>query len=225
MLNRLPLCMLLLFSYLLLNTGVAHAKVYKCVDASGSTTYSQVPCPVEEKTAKVIKTATRANNVDCRIANNFARHTALGMKSGLTADATFNQYGGLDALPRTAIGVINYVYTHKENPNVEAQRIVALSAARCSGGSYGDVACDDFPYGFISQAGGCDAAAKTLLQSGPSADKNQEQASNNAPVSQEQNMETDAIDTSALQEKLQGQDDCGSMTNKINALLTGSGKC
>ena len=142
----------------------ATAAIFKCVGADGEVSYNQTPCQAEQKTAKVLSVSSaNKTQYDCRIANNFARRTAMGMRSGLSSGDIFDSYGGIDAIPRTAIGVINYVYSHKDNVNTGPQRIAALSAARCSSGSYGDVGCDDFPYGFISDLGGCDAATKSTM--------------------------------------------------------------
>jgi len=142
----------------------AEAAVFKCVGADGEVSYNQTPCIGEEKTEKVLNTASASKTTyDCRIANNFARKTAMAMRAGQTSGGTFASYGGIDAVPSTAIGVINYVYTHKNNADTVPQRIAALSAARCSAGSYGPVGCDDFPYGFISELGGCEAATQSTI--------------------------------------------------------------
>ncbi len=144
----------------------ANAAIFKCTDANGSVSYSQMPCPTTEQIQKVIasKSAKRVK-VDCRIANNFARKTASQMRAGQSSGELFASYGGIDALPRTSIGVINYVYSHKDNTNTGVQRITALSAARCSAGSYGSVSCDDFPYAFISDLGGCENATRANVPS------------------------------------------------------------
>lgn len=142
----------------------AEAAIFKCVGADGEVSYNQIPCPVEEQTAKVMSTSSsNKTNFDCRIANNFARKTAMGMRSGQSSGDVFASYGGLDALPRTSIGVINYVYTHIENVDTGPQRIAALSAARCAAGSYGPVGCEDFPYSFVADLGGCEAATQSTI--------------------------------------------------------------
>lgn len=142
----------------------SHAAIFKCTDANGGVSYTQTPCPAAEQTQKVIaNTQSNKPRVDCRIANNFARRTATQMRAGQSSGELFDAYGGIDALPKTAIGVINYVYSHKQNTDTGAQRISALSAARCSAGSYGPVSCDDFPYAFISEMGGCDQAKQMKL--------------------------------------------------------------
>ncbi len=141
------------------------AAIYKCADANGGVTYTQTPCVGANETQKVLaENANKKPKVDCRIANNFARSTAMAMRSGQSSGDVFANYGGIDALPRTSIGVISYVYSHKDNVNTDVNRITALSAARCSAGSYGPVTCDDFPYNFVADLGGCDAAAMSTMK-------------------------------------------------------------
>jgi len=142
----------------------ASAAIFKCKDGSGNVSYSQTPCVGADETQKILANNTpKKQNIDCRIANNFARRTAMTMRAGQTSGDVFASYGGIDALPRTSIGVINYVYSHKDNTDTGVQRITALSAARCSGGSYGSVTCDDFPYNFIAELGGCEAAGMSNM--------------------------------------------------------------
>jgi len=140
------------------------AAIFKCTDADGSVSYSQSPCPTADQKQKVMpSSASNHASPDCRIANNFARRTVSQMRAGQSSGELFDLYGGIDALPRTAIGVINYVYSLKDNHDTSEQRITALSAARCSNGSYGRVSCDDFPYAFVSELGGCNKAAQSTM--------------------------------------------------------------
>jgi len=139
------------------------AAVYKCTDANGAVSYNQVPCVSVTQTETVLTTKTpKKANVDCRIANNFARKIATGMRMGQGSREVFDSYGGIDALPSTSVGIISYVYSHKGNVKTGAQRITALSAARCSAGSYGPVSCEDFPYEFIAELGGCERALMNI---------------------------------------------------------------
>jgi len=141
------------------NPGKAEAAVFKCTDANGNVSYNQVPCESDDQSETVLSTQSKNKpGVDCRIANNFARQTAKRMRLGESSGAIFDSYGGIDAMPRSSIGVVNYVFSHKGNVNTGPQRIAALSAARCSAGSYGPVTCDDFPFSFIAELGGCDKA-------------------------------------------------------------------
>ena len=152
----------------------AHASVYKCTDANNNVSYSQIPCAVEEKAEPVLNIRSKVNadsgadtDTDCRIANNFSLQIATRMRSGESSGSVFDSYGGIDAIPRTAVGIISYVYSHNNNLSTVPQRITALSAARCSAGSYGPVACNDFPYSFIAERGGCERAATNTTAARP----------------------------------------------------------
>jgi len=153
------------YAITLLYSPEANAGIYKCEDGNGGITYSQMPCPATEKTADIITTSSsRSSNADCRLANSFAKKTAIDMRSGMSSGDTFAQYGGIDSIPNSAIGIINYVYTHRQNLNITTSRITALSAARCSADSYGPVACENFPFDFIDSQGGCEVATKGGLK-------------------------------------------------------------
>ncbi|MEE9335851.1 MAG: DUF4124 domain-containing protein [Granulosicoccaceae bacterium] len=138
----------------------ADAAIYKCQDDSGGITYTSSPCPVSETTSKVLKSSGKStNSADCRIANNFALDVATKMRNGRSVDAAFMEYGGINGLQPTTISIINYVYSHKHNISTVPARVAQLSAARCDSSAYGNPSCDQFPIGFISEAGGCDAAS------------------------------------------------------------------
>ena len=150
-------CLLSMLLYLPVSV---QAGIYKCIDASGGTTYSQTACPEQEQTANVITTYTSSvATQDCRIARNFAAQTTEQMKAGTTSGELFDQYGGIDSISGTAIAMINYVYTYKHNPRVSTDRITSLTTSRCKAGSFGEMSCERFPYSFIADLGGCDAAA------------------------------------------------------------------
>lgn len=195
--------------------NTAKAAIYKCLGSDGEVSYNQTACPVEAEIAKLINTdSTSKANYDCRIANNFARKTALTMRSGQSSGDLFLSYGGIDAIPRTAIGVINYVYTHIGNIDTKASRVAALSAARCSAGSYGPVDCDDFPYDFIAELGGCEMAKKSMLSHSKST----------TPVDSnltEQNASTQAMGVRTSADAGISSDDCkSSVQTQLNELFT-----
>jgi len=196
----------------------AEAAIFKCVGSDGEVSYNQVPCPAEEETAKVMRTSSsNKTSFDCRIANNFARKTAMGMRSGQSSGDVFAYYGGLDALPRTAIGVINYVFSHIENVDTGPQRIAALSAARCSAGSYGPVGCEDFPYSFVAELGGCEAATKSTIAA-PKAAAASAPAETNAAT---QNAGSQAMGVRTTDNKSISSVDCkDSVQAKLNALFS-----
>lgn len=134
-----------------------HAAVYKCKNAAGAVSYSQNPCPAKENTVRVTRTSKSAP-VDCWYANKFALATAQDMQNGVASDQLFDKYGGLNALSKGTIGLINYVYSHRSNDAVSAQRVAGLATARCEARALGDVSCEALPMDFTEKFGGCGEA-------------------------------------------------------------------
>ena len=134
-----------------------HADIYKCKDASGNIMYSQTPCK-KQKSEKIGNTASKKPEAtDCSFAGRFAVTTARYMRAGSRSDEIFNRYGGLDALSKGSIGVINYVYSFRTNTDVTEERIGGLAQAKCRAGSFGEVSCEVLPLSFTEGFGGCDA--------------------------------------------------------------------
>lgn len=141
----------------------AQAQVYKCVAANGDLTYSQTPCPDKDSKVTVQAAATTGadDEADCRLAHGFALTTAREMKSGVTSSDVFDQYGGLSALSRGSVGLISYVYQYRTNDDVSAERVAALSLAKCEANSFGDLSCEQLPRAYTGQMGGCEVPDAT----------------------------------------------------------------
>lgn len=168
---------------LMLGTTAAEAGIYKCVDTSGNTSYSQTACP-DGGDVEAIETqagATRSGN--CRITRNFAWQTAKSMQDGALSGQIFDQYGGINALSPTSIALINYVFTYKHNYEASAARITELAVRRCEVGSFGNTDCDQFPVRFVDELGGCHGSAvfQANNQKTESPSFDNEQQSSNVP--------------------------------------------
>lgn len=136
--------------------GTAHAQIYKCTDADGGTVYAQTPCSTTESTT--VRTGTSGGNAaDCTYANKFASWTARLMRGGSSSKDVFDRYGGIGALSKESLGVINYVYTFRTNDDVTVERIASLAAAKCRAGSFGTPSCEALPAAYTDGLGGCDA--------------------------------------------------------------------
>lgn len=131
------------------------AQVFKCKEADGTLTYSQTPCATED--VAVVKIAdAESEPLECGYANKFAFATARTMQGGVPASEIFRTYGGLDALSKGSLGVINYVYSFRTADDVSAERIAGLAEAKCEARSFGDVTCETLPRAFVESIGGCD---------------------------------------------------------------------
>ena len=140
---------------LLVTSVPGRADVFKCTAEDGGLTFQQTPCP-EQKVEKVATQAVAEKGLDCSFANRFAASTARLMRAGVKSDEVFDRYGGLDALSRSSIGVINYVFSFRTSDDVTVERIAELSGAKCRVGSFGDAKCETFPLSFTDGIGGCD---------------------------------------------------------------------
>lgn len=147
--------LLLLF---LVTCWPAQAEIFKCVAPNGELTFSQTPCPGKDSKVTVERTVTTRNDdeADCKFAQRFALTTARQMKRGVTSSKVFDQYGGLSALSRGSVGLISYVYQYRTNDDVSAERVAALSAAKCKAKSFGDVSCEQLPASYTNGLGGCE---------------------------------------------------------------------
>ncbi len=140
---------------LLVASGPGRAEVFKCTAEDGGITFQQTPCP-EQKVERVQTEAPVETAQDCSFANRFAISTARLMRAGVKSDEVFNRYGGLDALSRSSIGVINYVFSFRTSDDVTVERIAGLADAKCRVGSFGDATCEALPLSFTEGIGGCD---------------------------------------------------------------------
>ncbi len=142
---------------LLLASADGRAEVFKCTAEDGGLTFQQTPCP-EQKVEQVVTQAPAAadDGLDCSFANRFAVSTARLMRANVKSDEVFDRYGGLDALSRSSIGVINYVYSFRTSDDVTVERIAELAGAKCKVGSFGDARCETLPPSFTDGIGGCD---------------------------------------------------------------------
>ncbi len=138
----------------------ASAAIFKCVSAAGDTTYTSTPCAHDESTRRISNTAAAVAGLDCRIARKLAFDTTRRMKQGETSASVFDSHGGMDSLSPLVMGLISYIYTFDGNDKVSANRIATLATERCQVGSFGANArrCEVYPYEFLEQLGGCDAA-------------------------------------------------------------------
>ena len=141
------------------------AKMYKCIDEEGAVTYSQTACENDQTTDKVMGgNKQKKQQEDCKYAGQFANTIAGSMRSGADAEQTFNRYGGINAISKSSLAIINYVYTFKETPDVSASRISSLTLARCNANAFGKVRCEDFPAEFQASVLSCDEEQQQMLQ-------------------------------------------------------------
>ncbi len=159
--------------------------MYKCMAEDGSITYSQTACKNNQSTEKVMGggQSNKQKQEDCKYSGQFAQSVAQHMRSGSGSEQTFNQYGGLDALSKSSLAIINYVYSYKNNPDVPINRISSLTIAKCNANSFGSVRCEDFPQQFQNSIFSCDEEQqKNMQQEIMLREQMKEQAPSNYPA-------------------------------------------
>ena len=138
------------------------AQVFKCKEADGTLTYSQTPCSSDPEPEIAAAPAEVAEELpDCSHARDFAFETARSMQGGVASAELFQAYGGVDALSRGTIGIVNYVYSFRTNEQVSAERIAGLTATRCQAQVFGDVSCETLPQQYTKRTGGCDLESES----------------------------------------------------------------
>lgn len=138
--------------------NAADARIYKCVAANGSISYSGSECPYTEKTAKVMSSKGRGRNaIDCAVADTFIRETTNQMRSGTPSAEVFSSYGGLGSISSVAVSMINYIYTYAGNLTTTGERVHELAMQSCSAGTFGVPTCSALPAIFVNDQGGCAA--------------------------------------------------------------------
>jgi hypothetical protein len=111
--------------------------MYKCQDANGRITYSQRKCTAGQSAAKVFLISKQhGSRKDCIWPAEFAEDTAAKIQAGKTSQATMAECGGLDALSRGTVNIIDYVHQLRRNDNISTARIRALSKAKCQAGGF-----------------------------------------------------------------------------------------
>lgn len=136
-----------------------HAAVYKCVDADGSITYAQTPCP--DQVTTTVHTAPSSSGEDgpgCEFAQRFALSVARSMKSGNASSDTYMKYGGVDAMSKAAVNIVSYVHSFQHSSDIAVDRIAALAGNKCKARSFGEVSCKSLPSSYTDSFGGCEKA-------------------------------------------------------------------
>jgi hypothetical protein len=152
---RTAFAALVLSAGMIIGSADARADVYRCTDEDGGIVFKQTPCAAKPSEPEKSDELAQQPGPDCGYANRFAFETGRLMRAGLRSDELFNRYGGIDALSRPAIGVINYVYSFRTNDDVSVERIASFTEAKCRAKAFGNVDCGVLPTVFTDNIGGC----------------------------------------------------------------------
>ena len=127
-------------------TASAEARVYRCTDADGKISYSQVPCPAEAKSDTMrLGNKERQDRDLCKLARDLAVSAYEDIRAGSEPGAVMDDYGGVDYITPATLSVINFAAGFRYNDDLNAQRVGAMAFARCREGGFGQLSPGDLP--------------------------------------------------------------------------------
>ncbi|CAN0466282.1 unnamed protein product, partial [Hapterophycus canaliculatus] len=144
---------------LLALTSPSQAEVYRCINSSGATTYTQTPCsPNEESEIALVENTSNYRDNDCDVIRSFAWHAADAARRDVDSSLVFKRYGGMHQLPAASITLVNDVY-HSVRMGRSNDQATAVAVRQCKTGNLGSVNCAGLPRRWINTLGGCESAA------------------------------------------------------------------
>ncbi|MBI5460690.1 MAG: DUF4124 domain-containing protein [Gammaproteobacteria bacterium] len=128
-------------------SGAAHARVFRCTDAAGKVSYSQIPCPAAQQVDEMrgMEGGKQQDRDLCRDAGDLATRAFGDMGRGMEPSDVIDQYGGIDYINAATLGVINFAASLRYNDRITPQRVGSLTFSRCRGGGFGELHPGDLP--------------------------------------------------------------------------------
>lgn len=115
----------------------ADAKMYKCVNSNGETTYSQTACSGSASQEKISEIHKPTGDVElCKNVYEFSLETAKLMKKGMPSAKIINKMGGLYEMNKLLLAVIDYVYFYQFNDDITSEQISTLAETKCLNGAW-----------------------------------------------------------------------------------------
>ncbi|HEY3487795.1 MAG TPA: hypothetical protein VGL10_06990 [Gammaproteobacteria bacterium] len=148
--------------------------------------------------------AADKNSRVCTAVQQFAVDVAKRMQAGTGAKEEFDMHGGLDAISKGMLNIINYVHTHRVNKGIAPARIGSLTLARCQNGAFGKLEYSDLPEEYdpdYQQENGFERYPDAFL-----------------PAEQSAPMETPAIDSTDDQDSVAANPACLQYRQRIRQL-------
>ncbi len=143
---RLVINLLAVSAFIL--TSPVYAKVYKCKDASGAISYSQVPCDKGSSQKTLSTPATSRTSVDtdtCEIVAEVSSRLYASMRRGSSAEQLIQRHGGLSGINPKLLSLINYISGFRHHPDLSSARLGELAAGKCRNGGFGTIQAADLP--------------------------------------------------------------------------------
>lgn len=132
---------------LLLDSSPGSARAYRCTDADGNVSYSQIPCAADQKSAKVhgVKTASVTDREACTHIRRFAAKSFGQLRSGKESSVLIDEYGGPGYISPITLNIVNFVSGFRFNKDVSALKVGAMAYNKCSNSGFGKLQTSDLP--------------------------------------------------------------------------------
>ena len=131
----------------MLGATFADARVYRCTDAAGKISYSQVPCPADQKADEMrgVSSGAKQDKDLCQDARELAMQSFSKLGNGVEPSDLIDEYGGVNYITPATLSVINFVASLRYNQDLTSQRVGSMSFARCREGGFGKLSPGDLP--------------------------------------------------------------------------------
>jgi|GEM_PF-2791846 len=138
------LLLLSLFSF----SPASPAGVFRCKDASGATTYSQIPCKAGQHSQNMHHVQGNHDpgmQAACSAAREFSEHVFVRLQAGVPPAQLIADYGGVNYISTPALNIINYTSGFRHQADIQAFKVGALTQSKCRNGGFGRFAASELP--------------------------------------------------------------------------------
>lgn len=132
---------------LLFDSSPSSARAYRCTDANGSVSYSQIPCPAGQTAAKVhgVNTTAVTDREACTHIRRFATESFGKLRHGKESSELIDEYGGPGYISPVTLNVVNFASGFRFNKDVSALKVGVMAYNKCSNSGFGKIQTSDLP--------------------------------------------------------------------------------
>lgn len=134
--------------------GTAVAGAYKCTNAEGRISYSQIPCATTGGQQQKLLSYGGGSAASAGMANSesacaevayVATYIEDALRGGHDAQSLIARHGGINGINPHLLSLINYVNGFRYDETITSARISDLAVTKCKGGGFGQLQVGDLP--------------------------------------------------------------------------------
>ena len=134
--------------------GTAVAGAYKCTNAEGRISYSQIPCATTGGRQQKLPSYGSSSPAGAGMANSasacaevayVATYIEDALRGGQDAQSLIARHGGINGINPHFLSLINYVNGFRYDSSITSARISDLAITKCKGGGFGQLQVGDLP--------------------------------------------------------------------------------